>query len=517
MAEAAPRGSNKGRVIILFCFLVVFSLVGFYGNIHKTSPSLKSLVSTFESTIETKKVNASPPSHDSAVVAAQESITAVADSVSSALSSWIPSSLSSSTPDVVENTTQSEKDPVTPSAYAYAFVIGGCKPEEKMPNHRGYVWNILISTKSLRDMGSTQDVVALFQISDTSPNSTLSDVDTRPLEALGVKIQYISKPEQGFDDFYGTQMRKFDILNLTQYRRVMFLDGDLTPLVNMDYLFELSDGPDAILKENVVVADPNCPSHGGFFMLETGADRYRELQDIIRVREENFAGENMLDGKHMFDTVRGWGHPFEPPDEWRAGNPQKHGNKWDYMFAYADPGLLHHYTKYSRKSVSMIYGPRGEKVENWGSYENGTVRLENILHRPFTNYSDIGKRVPCFQLKFYCDFNHFTSTSKPWLHDPDPRPHIPWDEQKRQGIKGGPSAFWWSTLRQLNDELLLGLNFTAGGWEKPEKSHMGSWPVFAFMNKRVVRAKQRLAEREKQASPTSSRRRRLRQHHHRGV
>jgi alpha-N-acetylglucosamine transferase len=51
---------------------------------------------------------------------------------------------------------------------------------------------------------------------------------------------------------------KFRILGMTEYRRVLFLDGDVVPLVNLDYLFELSDPAHTttptILMENLVVA-----------------------------------------------------------------------------------------------------------------------------------------------------------------------------------------------------------------------------------------------------------------------
>ena len=111
----------------------------------------------------------------------------------------------------------------TNSPYAYAFVIGGCNPNK--PVYRGFLYNILVSARLLRQMGSTADVVAYFQLSHSYRRSdTLPDEDIRALEGLGIKIYYIERSEH--ESFYETVMNKFRILQLTQYRRVLLMDGD---------------------------------------------------------------------------------------------------------------------------------------------------------------------------------------------------------------------------------------------------------------------------------------------------
>ena len=56
-----------------------------------------------------------------------------------------------------------------------------------------------------------------------------------------MNMQTCYVPKQGNETFYRTQMDKFRILSLTQYGRVLFMDGDVMPTGNLDCLFELSE------------------------------------------------------------------------------------------------------------------------------------------------------------------------------------------------------------------------------------------------------------------------------------
>ena len=94
-------------------------------------------------------------------------------------------------------------------------------------------------------------------------------------------------------------MEKFRILTLTEYSRVMYLDYDILPLCNLDYLFDLSDplpgssarGMDGStnstlrLKENIILAYQKEPASGGFFILEPNATDYKHIERIIYEKE----------------------------------------------------------------------------------------------------------------------------------------------------------------------------------------------------------------------------------------
>ena len=91
-------------------------------------------------------------------------------------------------------------------------------------------------------------------------------------------------------------MEKFRILTLIEYSRVMYLDFDVFPTCNLDYLFELSDPlpqssgskselPSFRLKENVILAWQGEPSSGGLFILKPNLTDYDHIQRIIHEKE----------------------------------------------------------------------------------------------------------------------------------------------------------------------------------------------------------------------------------------
>jgi hypothetical protein len=141
------------------------------------------------------------------------------------------------------------------SPYAYAFVMGGVN--EQSGNYLGMFYNILIATYILDKEGSTADVVVYVQMSADSALTELPEDNTRLLEQLGVKIIYLPKPE--VENFHQIIMQKMVVLELVQYRRVLFLDTDVMPLCNLDYVFHLSDGPNPILKSNLIIALSGSP------------------------------------------------------------------------------------------------------------------------------------------------------------------------------------------------------------------------------------------------------------------
>jgi hypothetical protein len=284
----------------------------------------------------------------------------------------------------------------TKSPFAYAFVIGGCNPEK--PSYKGYIYDIIVSARILHEEGSKADTVAFFQIDYSYPLEERPEEDLRLLNALDVNVRYIPKDKR--QNFLELMLEKFRILNMTEYRRVLLMDGDVMPLGNLDYLFELSDGPNATLKENMVVTGPLEPGNGGFFMLEPRHGALEEMRAIIRRRDIRANSLNVTGLK--FDELEGWGHVIEPPDCWETKKTK--GTNWTFHGAFVDQGLLYHWVKYVKKSTSII---NGDKVNNWSALPNGTAYLEKTLYKPFEKYSKprLVHREGCN--KFLCDFAHF--------------------------------------------------------------------------------------------------------------
>lgn len=369
----------------------------------------------------------------------------------------------------------------TASPYAYAFVIGGCNPDK--PSYKGFVYNILVATRVLRELGSTADVVAFFQLSyQYKRGATLLDEDVKALEGLGIHIQYI--PPSPYESFYETVMNKFRILTLTQYKRVILMDGDVMPVANLDYLFELSDdnkfGPgNSTLKENVIVSGPFEPANAGFFMLSPKEGEYDEITEIIHTRQEK--AKKIKKGV-KFDKVEGWGHKIEAPDQWVSRRGK--GTEWDFHFAFSDQGLcklerngiwtnrahvtlltVYHWTKYVKKNVSIVFKSR---VENWSANEKGLIHMEQNLDLPFRGYSKPLVKQFGACAKFMCDFLHFSGKSKPWIGQP------PKDLSDATKLKDG-NHIWWSFLGTVNRELEMGLDFDNFKVARPELGLYASW------------------------------------------
>jgi hypothetical protein len=249
--------------------------------------------------------------------------------------------------------------------YAYAYVVAGCDPEQ--PSYRSYLYNIAIGTRILRLAGSRADVVVMIQMAHSSLTKKLPEQDARLLEAMKIRTLYL--PPSPHESFYRSMMSKFLILGFTQYKRVIFLDADVLPVADLDFLMELSEK--GILEENLIVMGRAEPANGGFFMLKPYHGALDEINQLIQRRRES--GKRY--GYPYFDPVSGWGHVIEN-DSWQS--KEEKGTNWTFWAAFADQGLLYHWTKYHRQSVSIA---KGKRVENWGN--NGTLQLLKVLKQPF--------------------------------------------------------------------------------------------------------------------------------------
>lgn len=257
--------------------------------------------------------------------------------------------------------------------YAYAFVIGGCDPATE--GYKGFLYNILVATRSLRDQGSVSDVVAFFQMKHSSRAEELPAKDISLLKALQIKVYYI--PKSPTESFYDTVMNKFRVLSLTQYRRVFLLDGDVVPVRNMDYLFEVSDSAHSqrpqhwfrdrkarktkplVLNENIIIAGAMEPANAGAFMVTPHVGDYDKIQTIIRKRAR-LAAETHGHEKAPFDQVKGWGHEIKPPDRWTTRSQNRTGTSWTFHFAYSDQGLCAYGSLVERHFcivVSLCFSP----------------------------------------------------------------------------------------------------------------------------------------------------------------
>jgi hypothetical protein len=392
---------------------------------------------------------------------------------------------SSSSSSLSSNNSNNFTNPLQKSHYAYMFLVGGIKPEK--PSYRGFVYNVMVSTYLLKKHGSKADVVFFVQMSLHTNATSLPEKEEDVLRQLGVQIRYMEKPQQ-YESFADINMEKFRILTLTEYRRVIFMDADVVPAINMDYLMELSDGEHPLLQPNFVVAAGAEPSNGGLFMMTPRPGDYQALLKVIDDQRES--------AKHLkfpfFDRDVGWGHSFsEHGDQWDGLSVSK--KNWEFFGAHVDQGLLYYWTKYHQQAVTIF---KGNIVENWvagGEQFKNKPFLQSSFHpslvRQYSPKHHFADLYRCSWLntwdKYLCkppynDYAHFIGNGKPWQRG--------WDAAKMNDTSCvqllDAERLWFRTIFELSDK--FGFNITESNvnelfqWTNP----LGTRPELADMARR---------------------------------
>ena len=326
------------------------------------------------------------------------------------------------------------------SPYAYVFVSGGAQPEEPSTYH-GYLYNILIAATILRELGSTSDIVAYFQLSVRTNATSLPSNEVAWLKSAGVKIRYLPKDHD--ENMIRLIMRKYEILKMTEYRRVFLLDSDALPLSNLDYLFHLSDGPNPRIKPNIIVASTNVPFCAGFFMVAPYKGAWERAEEIVLAQRVDAFKKGIL-----FDYYQGFGQPIVAPDYWSNKFGRKSEN-WTWYGVNMDMGFGYHWAKYERKAATILMH---EHAENWGPGPNGTVQLEGNVDIRQHIKPIIHDGFAC--RKYRCDIAHFDGGDKPWTKGPPAA-----FQTKEEGMQSS-HHLWFHYLNKLNDRLYMGLNFS---------------------------------------------------------
>jgi alpha-N-acetylglucosamine transferase len=350
--------------------------------------------------------------------------------------------------------------------FAYAFLVAGIKPED--PSYRGYIYNIAIAKEILSKHNSTADVVVMVRMHADSNQTALPPEDEIILTKTGVKIQYIPKPLT--DNFHTAMMDKFRILEMTEYDRVIYLDSDVMPVANLDYVFENSMGHDATLQPNVVLAYHLEPSNGGFFMLQPNKDDYHLLSTIVERRENE---------GYDFNKTYGWGHVITPPDYWEGFNDK--GTEWSFYGAFTDQGLLYHWVKYVKKQVTIIHGrniqtflpnPDTNQVEMVKSVDSRTI-FGDIIQQSLNNTHYVrpvhrAGRNTDYAVP-YMHYHHFVGKTKPWRN-----PKVAHNPPKHRDVPNSPVHLWFNTLREIEERYSVGIN-TKNVWVG--EATLGNFPA----------------------------------------
>ena len=299
--------------------------------------------------------------------------------------------------------------------WAYAFLIGGVNSKD--PEYRGFLYNTIVATKILQTHNTQADVVLLVQMSMLTNETKLPEEEETLLQYYNIKIKYLPKFLSRYSEtFYALVMEKFRILQLVDYSRVLFLDGDIMPYCSLDYIFELSEPPPddddddkkpPLLKENVILSWKDEPANAGFFMLKPSMQEYKQIQRIIIKKEKKALQIGQFP---WWDPVEGWGHIIQPEDSWRSEYDVR-GTNWTWHASFADQGLLYYWTKYIKHNVSQIIG---NEIDHYTSGKDSRSKrqvpvLESTTYGTLRNFT-CSPTIPSNKNVPHRDFIHFTGT-----------------------------------------------------------------------------------------------------------
>ena len=148
-----------------------------------------------------------------------------------------------------------------------------------------YVPGAIVLAHSLRQTGTKHDIVCMVtrDVSEQAIRQLRVVFDSViPVEYITVdtKIMKNQKVEDIYGSWKSVAYTKWNALNLTQYRKVMFLDADLLVAQNIDGLFELQTPAAAF---SIPQAKPFCGRNGLYNPYKTVAHghpvKHEEIED----------------------------------------------------------------------------------------------------------------------------------------------------------------------------------------------------------------------------------------------
>lgn len=380
------------------------------------------------------------------------------------------------------------------SPYAYSFIIGSV--HETQTAYKGFLWNVLAAVQMLKESGSKADFIIFLQLApDSELGQKVPEEDLTAIQKMDIEAHLLPRPKRAA--FADLMFEKFRALQLTQYRRVMYMDSDILPLTNLDYLFHLSDPEEksmpTILRPNIMQATMAEPSNGGFFVMRPFPGAYERLQAVIE--RQKIEGQS-LKYPH-FNLRRGWGHSFiKFNDNWQAIKESR--TTWKFHGAFVDQGLLYYFFKYYLQDASAIVGNR---VMNWLPGEELHVpRLDDSLVEgtllQFSSGPSYSFEKSCLSPERHTwDFNcyppyrdvfHYKGTNKPWQKNISSymlEPNV------LLSSPSSPTRLWFHELEKLNRHIGLGLNLS--NWNSDyfplmQTSPLGYFPLYVDNHYRII-------------------------------
>jgi hypothetical protein len=274
------------------------------------------------------------------------------------------------------------ENPVQNSKFAYVTLISGIDSSMK---YRGFLYNSLIMKKSLANLGSSADFVALIGYSERNTNLFQQDIDL--LKYNGIIVHELPRfiNESYKLTFAEMALLKITPWSFTHYDRIQFLDGDVMPTQSMDCFFQLN--------QNTFTVGAASPLNSGWYLAVPTKRiyEYLRLKAIWRLNcdwDEKLGWEESLDSFNL--TYRGGSRKVE---------------KWDFNGADMDQGLFVHYFVLNFGNALLI------------DTDSQSVRkfVKGLKYEPDEKLKVDDISTSCKSLVPTSYFAHFTGRSKPWV------------------------------------------------------------------------------------------------------
>lgn len=286
----------------------------------------------------------------------------------------------------------------TTPRWAYVFLLADCNPEQ--PTYRGMLYNILAATWLLQQYNSRADVVVLAQM--TSDGLVLPEEPL--LKQLQIHIRYLPPPDHP-PTFYELVMAKFHVLTMIEYSKIIFLDGDVLPLCNLDYLMALSTS--GRLGDTLLHAMYEDPVNAGLFLVTP------QPNDDSLVRWNDSLTQQR-----------------RPPIDFRLWDGKVQSG-WDFYCGDSDQGFLLYRSRVwdHGQSASIIVGSTVEHYDAISDLASRTLEQQRPATRTeSTNFlADYScpkgawaqnANPQAAESPFYRDFFHMVGYSKAWESAP---------------------------------------------------------------------------------------------------
>lgn len=192
-----------------------------------------------------------------------------------------------------------------------------------------YIYGIILLQESLRRVNTKYPLKVLITSNVSQPILEIIQqlkLDYQIVEPIKFNdlIEYNSTIQPHFAKTWALCLTKFEIFNLVQYDKIVFLDADILVMKNLDHLFEYLHLTSALDGEYFNIWPQNPHLNAGILVIKPNPEEYKELI--------NFTANIVLDKEHKTQCIADQEILNMYYSDW-INKPELHLNKYYDVFA----------------------------------------------------------------------------------------------------------------------------------------------------------------------------------------